>query len=310
MSTGRTHLWALWKRLYLQHWAVTNISVTDTPQCCLRFTIPGLSTDCFDGDGNPNIDSIMKISGISRVYFFDQPLDDSGKRFLDFNVILKDRLLFMVSTHFRMSKLLYNPDIPKWPINGQYSLSNVGNSSLIDQISFYSPDITSEPLWTQRCQLVSVNNDTRLPSALPDWFQDKYKGKGGMDKGLAVMPIQRPLNTYSYPITVQWLDTDGFRHTNFSSYVNWVLNAIYSSLSKQELEPAQGSSSSAFLPGVTRAALSRGVKDLKIRYISESLENQNLNVYVWQEESQTNTFFASVERENLQVCQLQLEYFD
>ena len=64
------------------------------------------------------------------------------------------------------------------------------------------------------------------------------------------------------------------------------------------------------LKGMTEDKLACGVRRLQISYQNESLEGQALVAYVWQTESEgQNVVRCSIERDNVSVCQLVLDYY-
>ncbi|KAI8767403.1 hypothetical protein BgiMline_026392 [Biomphalaria glabrata] len=308
--SSRSKATTFFRTTFLNHWNVTNISLTDTPYYRAKFTFPGLSHESFDRDGNPKITSLMMTSVFARGFILNKPLTDSGDTFLDWKIITEDRFTFVSSTHFKMSKQLYNADIPKWPLDVDVSLAYVGNSSMASITSFYNSGDTSEPLWSQVNQVVCVDKVTRKPIPFPDWYKDKYKEKCCMDKGLIIKPFQRPTKTYCMPVVVRWSDTDGYNHTNFASYVHWVVNAIHASLSEQSAEVAKDESSSSAMPLISKEIITNGLKDIQICYLSESLENQSLDVHIWQQDQENHKVYAAIERGKDDICQMQLEYFD
>ncbi|CAL1536199.1 unnamed protein product [Lymnaea stagnalis] len=316
MSALRTKAAAsVWRNANLGHWNVTNVTVTNSPFWCSKFTIPGLTHESFDRDGNVKMTSIMLTSVIARQFVLHKPFNDSGSIFLDWPALTEDRFTFVSSTQFKMSKALYGSEVPKWPLDVEFILGFVGNSSMAGVTNFYNVGETSEPLWTQINQLVSIDKVTRKPTPLPDWFKDKYKGKGCMDQGLIIKPFNRPSLTYSMPVVVRWSDTDNYNHTNFASYVHWAINAIHAAI--REEEKAKGLKStvsadqlpSSALNGINKDIVSNGLKDVQICYLNESLEGQALNVHVWQQDNLEHKVFTSIERGEDDICQLQFEYF-
>lgn len=144
----------------------------------------------------------MLTSVIARQYVLHRPYDNSGNIFLDWPTLTSDRFTFVSSTQFKMSRSLYLAVTPKWPLDVEFVLGFVGNSSMASVSHFYNEGKTAEPLWTQMNQLVSIDKTTRKPTALPQWFKEKYAGKGCMDKGLIIKPFDRPSVTYNHSVVV------------------------------------------------------------------------------------------------------------
>lgn len=145
----------------------------------------------------------MITSVVSRGYALNRPDEMSEKGFLDWPEVVKDRYTFVSSTEFRISKDLYDTRIPKWPLDAKFCLGNVGNSSVANVIEFFAHGEEKVPLWTNVTQLVAVDMATRKPTALPEWFKDKYKGKGCMDKGFIIRSFDRPPITFCHQMQVR-----------------------------------------------------------------------------------------------------------
>ncbi|XP_059147679.1 uncharacterized protein LOC131935311 [Physella acuta] len=189
-----------------------NVGVTDTPFWTANFTIPG--HESFDRDGNPKLTSLMLTSVISRSHVMNRPYNNAGHVFLDWPSITKNNFTFVSSTQFTMSRSLYSAEVLKQPLDEVFVMGYVRNSSMGSVSHFYTAGKTiEEPLWTQLNQLVYIDRETRKPTALPDWYKNKYKDKGCMEKPVFFNPLDRPSPTYKQSVVVQWSDTDNFKHT-------------------------------------------------------------------------------------------------
>ncbi|BFZ22274.1 hypothetical protein BsWGS_25313 [Bradybaena similaris] len=232
MNSSRSGAVVPFLRKNLALWNVTNLKITDSPHCMASFTIPGLSHESFDIDANPKITSLMITSVLARAYALNKPDSTTGKAFLDWPTVSNGRYTFVSSTELRMSQDLYNPEIPKWPLDAKFSLGNVGNTSIANVIEFYVHG-KAQHLWTNVTQLVCIDSTTRKPTPLPDWFKEQYKGKGCLEKGFIVKPFERPPITFVQPVTVSWSDTDIQKHTNFASYVRFALDCLHAAVREE-----------------------------------------------------------------------------
>ena len=136
----------------------------------------------------------------------------ANETFLDFRKLSSDHFIFMSSSEFVMSRAMYNNDIPKWPLDMKFTHGFVGNTSVANVCQFFACDEedtanASESgqslLWTNTYQIVLINKTSRKPTPLPDWFKEKFKGKGCMDKGFILKPFPRPALTFSQSTTVR-----------------------------------------------------------------------------------------------------------
>lgn len=274
---------------------VRDISVTDDPHTA-NFTCPGLSLESFNQYGNARLQSMLTNAVVTRIYMYHMPYNAAGDTFLDWQKVTSDRLTFMSSTEATFSKSLYDPSVDKSRFDVKLSLGYCGNASVALVTEYYETGKRDEPLLRQVSQTVSVSKTTRKPIPFPEWFKNKYTGKGVLDQGLVLRPFDRPENTYAYDVKVRWNDTDTYNHTNFASYITFTESAIYSALANKPDS----------LGDITEEDVRSGCKNIKISYQNESLEGQTLNCYVWQDAS--GAVKCSIERDGGRICQLVLRY--
>ncbi|CAL1536200.1 unnamed protein product, partial [Lymnaea stagnalis] len=288
--------------------------VSDSPTWNVKFTIPGLSLENYDRDGNPKMTSLMVKPIMALPYVYKQLSDEKNKTLMAWKGLTKDRLVFSASATFTMSRAVYCPEIPKWPLDVHFCIGYVGKSSLKTVANFCPSGRESEPLWTEVYHFVSVDNVTRKSKPWPGWFQDHFKGKGCAYKGHTVRPFERPSLTYNCPVKVRWSDIDYNNHSTFTSYVHWAINAIHATI--REEDEAKGLKStfgadqrpSSALNGINKDIITNGLKDVQICFLSESLEGQVLNVHVWQQHNLAHAVFTSIERDSEVICQIKFEY--
>ncbi|XP_059174205.1 uncharacterized protein LOC131954494 [Physella acuta] len=292
----------LWSHSMLGKWNVTNFRVVDTPYLAAKLTIPGFGFESTDRHGNPKIATVLFHSVMARVYSLNRPNGDSS--FLDWATLIQNRLSFVSSVAFTFSPELYNPYNDKSALNAEVYLGYLGNTSTAHVIKAFLPENDREPLWTQIIQNVCLDKETRKPIAFPDWYVEKYKEKGILDKGLFIDPITRPSKTFTHQIPIVWSDTDNNNHTNFTSYVNFAVNALHAATGQ-----TNNSSTACVLHGVSKDTLPNGLKELQVRYLGESQDGEGLNVHIWQEEHD-DTVLCSIERDETVLCQVKLVYFN
>ncbi|RUS82981.1 hypothetical protein EGW08_009266 [Elysia chlorotica] len=187
-------------------WGAENFSYEESPHPSTSLRIPGLTHESFDNTfpRNPKITSIMHTSTVAREYANQTPLPTGDqeqakeKYFLDWPLLTQEFFMFASCSEFVMSRALYEKNTRKWPLDMKFTLGNVGACSVATTCDFFALG-GSEPLWTNTNQAVSVDKKTRMPARLPDWFLEKYRGKGHMDRGLIVKPFDRPTATYAHP---------------------------------------------------------------------------------------------------------------
>ncbi|RUS69996.1 hypothetical protein EGW08_022241 [Elysia chlorotica] len=326
----------------LRLWGAENFQYEESPHPSTSLRIPGLTHESFDRDWNPKMTSIMQTSSIARVYAFHTPLPptsgnekQTGKTrfFLDWPRLTQEFFTFVSSSEFVMSRALYKKSLKKWPLDMKFTLAHIGTCSIASTSEFFAcPDgktsTASELLWSNTNQFVTVDRATRKATRLPDWYLERYKGKGYMDRGLVVKPFERPAATYAHPSVVQWTDTDNYNHTNWASYVRWATDALHAAIFLQNsgtgasstrsyspyqapnLVSAEESARSA-LHGITRDIVARGLRKLHISYLRECLQGERVETHVWQDRGgERELVYFSVVRDGEDVCQMKMWYFD
>lgn len=101
---------------------------------------------------------------------------------------------------------------------------------------------------------------------------------------------------------IVWSDTDNNNHTNFTSYVNFAVNALHAAM-------GQTSNTACVLHGISKKTLPNGLKELQVRYLGESQDGEGLTIHIWQEEHD-DTVLCSIERDEKVLCQVKLVYFN
>ncbi|RUS78434.1 hypothetical protein EGW08_013808 [Elysia chlorotica] len=341
------------KKLHLRHWEVKNFHFEEQPYPSIKLRCPGLSHESFDHDSMPKLTSIMLTSALARAVALQHPIPaktigdedntsdvtQADETFLNFRVLSGDHFIFMSSTEFVMSRSMYDYDVPKWPLDMTFTHGYVGNTSVANVCNFYAckeedtanvSDSGQSLLWTNTYQIVLIDKTTRKPTQLPDWFKEKYKGKGCMDKGFILRPFPRPAVTFSQSSKVQWSDTDQYKHTNFTTYARWAMDTLHAALRIRDdprpqsqhkpgddaqsgingKYPDQTIDASKALPNITKEILSCGLHKVQITYLKECLEGETVETHVWQEDgAEKELVLFSVVKNNEDVCQIKMWYF-
>ncbi|GFN89724.1 hypothetical protein PoB_001623000 [Plakobranchus ocellatus] len=318
---------------------VKHLEYKDSPHPMTTGRVSGLHFESFDKDRNPKMTSIMNLTNRARVSISHTPLPASGKNanghqeaqmFLDGPRLTNEFYVFASCSEFVMSRALYETTVPKGLLDIKFVLGHVGNCTVSLVTEFYacveigSPhrSFRAAPLWTNTHQFVTVDKNTRKPAQLHDWFQDKYKGKGAMERGLTVKPFDRPAVTYAHPTVVQWTDTDHYNHTSWSSYVRWATDALHAALLLQNKsysphkpnaamsKSSQSDTVNVALCGISKEIVVRGLRKMQVIYLRECLEGEHLETHVWQEEgAEKELVWFSVVKDGEDRCQIKMWFF-
>jgi len=116
-------------------------------------------------------------------------------------------------------------------------------------------------------------------------------------------------NLISFCPKVRWSDTDAYNHTNYSSYLTFAEDAVFSAI-RLKLSGSDNAAHSVHLISLTEDIIKRGKKQLLISYQNESLEGQDLTVHLWQTPEEGDCIVrCSIERDDNKICQIVIEYF-
>lgn len=116
--------------------------------------------------------------------------------FLDLDMALKGRFLFVAATEYTFSRSWYNNNIPKWSFIAKESFCGLGNTSLLLIVDLFLPN-SSEPIISRINKLISVDKITRKPVAFPDWYKKKMHGREVVKKGeFKVEGFSKPAHTF------------------------------------------------------------------------------------------------------------------
>ncbi|GFN93389.1 hypothetical protein PoB_001989500 [Plakobranchus ocellatus] len=239
---------------------------------------------------------------------------DSGNAFLNWPRLAEEYLAFSSCSEFTMTPALYDPDVPKWPLDFRFTLGFVGACTLTLTADFHAFGDGGEKilLWQNKTQVVMVNKETRQPTKIPSWFMDKYKDRGDLKQALVIKPVKRPAVTFYHPILVQWSDTDEFGHANWASYVQWAADAVHAALrpSKGSNQPPSASTAPA-LRGLTRETYSRGLAKFQVSYYRECVEGDQVEAHVWQDKSDGDPglVYCCLVKDREEICQVKMWYF-
>ena len=290
-----------------------HMSATEHPHS-ITVGMPGFRPDEYDNKfGLVRVKYIITRGTLALTYVNNVPYNSEGDTFLDWLKVrnIPGATIFNGSTKVEFYKSLYDPKTPIEHIEATYNLGKVGKSTCAFVADFRNGDERGESLWKQTTQFVRIDEKSMRPSPFPEWFKDKFSGKGIPGcQGFVMRPFKRPEDTYVYDIKVRLSDIDSHNHTHSISYVDFAQSAVYSALTSPR-DASKASSHIKALEGFTEKRARNGMKRLEVLYQSESQEGQELKVHVWQSEDDAdNVVRCSIEGDGGVVCQLLLEAHD
>ncbi|GFN93387.1 hypothetical protein PoB_001989300 [Plakobranchus ocellatus] len=254
--------------------------------------------------------------------------------FLDWPRLEKDFFAFGSCVEISLSRALYDPAVPKWPLDFRLTLGHVGPCSVAKTEQYYARLGGGERalLWSNRHQRVIVDKKTRKPARVPAWFLNKYQGRGCLEQGITFRPFKRPAVTYCHRVQVQWSETDEYGHANWASYMKWVTDALHAALLPKKTgnstttNPSQEKSAqgqpggqsqqtsirgAGALCGITEETVRRGLAKFQVTYYRECLEGDQIQAHVWQDkrERDQGPVYGCVMKAGEEICEIKLWYF-
>ncbi|XP_012935510.2 uncharacterized protein LOC106011224 [Aplysia californica] len=190
----------------MRNWGLKNLKV-DLEKHTATVRFPGLGGSKHDKFGLVTMETLQQMAVVIRLYILHQPYNEAGDEFLDWDKATADRMFFICSAQMTMSEALWDTYIIKWPLDARVSLGNVGKSSFSFVTEFFLTDVPDKPVFRETAQAVAVNLFTRKSLPLPDWFQEKYSGKGVLGRSFIIRPIDKPGNTYVQNVKVSRRDS-------------------------------------------------------------------------------------------------------
>ena len=221
-------------------------------------------------------------------------------------------LSFYIGAALNMSPRFYHKSLQRSHLKVKFSLGCVGKTSAIIICEIFHPN-WNESVLTEINKVVLIDIRTRKPTPFPQWFLDKYQGKGVMENiSFRLEKIERPTKTFLHCVQIMWSDTDSNAHTNFASYSKYAIDVLHLGLYLKSKPPSNQLDyrNLSALDGITEDVVRCGLKNVKINFINESVEAEIIHVHVWKQEGPEFVILCSIEKENgLCICQLSLEYF-
>ena len=229
----------------------------------------------------------------------------SGDHFYaNFPKAVKDYYTFVASLKTDISNSFYNiPFKPAvTPLLFKVYPGYIGKSSFNTVVDIH--DQHSGELYVKNVnQLVCVNKLSRKPTNLPQWFRDKY---ANLNKGssLIVPKLIKPsddIPTHTCHIRVPYSDIDLYKHTNFSAYL------------KYSIEAAMEASNRGIYRELFSGVLMKfRVKSVKTAFIGEAIAENMLSVTTWQDSENQQQIYCDITHQGTKksICQTAIEFYE
>ncbi|XP_053401603.1 uncharacterized protein LOC123549075 isoform X2 [Mercenaria mercenaria] len=256
----------------------------------------GLQYSDFDSkNGQPKPWQLTKMLESARFFSHHWPLDDSGRTFRDYAEVTSDRMTFLITSRMDIEYNLYDPSIPKSPLDIKVQGGYVGTSSLNSKTTVLTK--CGQPLLSNINHVVSIDGATRRPKVLPDWWREKYAKSGAKFTSLKFEKYTKPDSVEPFIIHVVRSDLDGNNHTNWTCYVRFALDGIYHNAKHGKLDKFKD---------IDR----RGLQSMELLFSGESFDEDKLEVYVWQEDGDEYKVRVHIEKEKNFIFQGTFSFFE
>lgn len=168
-------------------------------------------------------------------------------------------------------------------------LVHVGNTSFVSRSLVKSPNRQST-LAIAKFLSVHVDRTTRKKKQLPSWFREKFGHVKQETQKFEIPDVQRDWNC---KVKVAHSDIDINKHANFSAYIGYCQDAVY----KHQKQQSNLSSFNRL-----------GLEEIELSYLGESVEGEELSLYVQQTSGPAVVFLVSVEKEGAVIIRTRLIY--
>ncbi|CAH1794138.1 unnamed protein product [Owenia fusiformis] len=241
--------------------------------------LPGLSYYDFDRTGNPNIWKLQKLLSLARGIVYHDTTNSTGKPYVEYNEMIKDRFTFMASAEIELSDEFYKmAGSVQVPLSVHVNLGYIGNSSILSMANAYH-GVNNGWLIKSKNTIVTVDPETRRPKPLPSWWKEKYRPICSESGPFKKEKILKATNCYRYETKVRWSDTDRYKHTNQASYIYFCLDA------------ATDASLSNFYENIQGDFCKYHIKKITMGYHGESVANDTVVIETWQMEDKDTVHF-------------------
>ncbi|KAK3592738.1 hypothetical protein CHS0354_016494 [Potamilus streckersoni] len=218
---------------------------------------------------------------------------DCGHGFLDFARLVDRKLIFSIGSVINISKNFYLPAISKSKFIHKMWLGNIGNTSYESHTSTSS--VHGQILLNCQNQGALVDNKTRRPTRLPDWWKNKYEKFVVGKKRYTFVKLDRPCDILSSDVLVVHNDRDENQHTNWLAYPMYCINSVNSYINQGHFKGKEN---------ICR----NWIKRLEMLHLGESLEGDNLVVHIWKEDCVDNRIASHIYKGDKCIFQCIIDY--
>lgn len=221
-----------------------------------------------------------------------------SESYLEMERLLRDKLVYIATVNLHVFPEVYQLDTPKYPLCVAPSLSYIGKSSSRITSIMSCPEINI-PYAKFDLQHVFVDPQTRKPSAIPEWWMQKYGNiRPEMGRPLKMENLKRPISCLSHELTVHPRDCDQYQHTSWKNYGYFCYDTCCVFVRR------------SLYKNVNRESLDFGLKSMTVSFRKESLELEKLNLYSWEDDTISNKVFFEIQNQNNEICcQASIEFY-
>jgi acyl-CoA thioesterase FadM len=233
-------------------------------------------------------------------------LIQNGKEhfFTDFLTVSLQYLIFSISIRVEMTDAFFEiyDKSERTPLLFKTYPAYIGKSAFNLAVEIYNAS-TKEIMVRNFMQLVSVDKDTRKSSALPDWFQEKYRNLC-TGSPIALPAVTKPesndVASYISDVKLPFTDADLYGHINISSYIKYAIQTAMEA-------SAKGVFKGLFHGG---SKMCYRAKTLHIEFLSETKPGGTLTVSAWKvgEGADKQKVHFDLMRQEKKVCRAYVDF--
>ena len=224
-------------------------------------------------------------------------IDHQLESFADLHHLTEEYNFYMIGMHMKFDKYLYSEQSPKFPLQVDFKLDNIGKSSkCVSHRLYHNNFMYIECLATD----VLVSQATNKSAPYPSWWVKKFAPLCKNERlPQLVLPVERLENPCHTRTDVGLSETDVYKHTNAASYIKYCYESIFRNVSKRCYKNFKSNH------------LDSGVKCVAATYTGQSRLLDVLDIVTWEDSANDNTVYCKIfKHTGEECCDMKMEFYN
>lgn len=236
---------------------------------------------------------------MARMVAYHLPDHKTGQTFLEYDKLTSNTYTFLASTQTEVSRDFYDLlDQASFPqLDLCVRLGYIGGSSLNSQCQVRELE-SGKVLANNTNTVVTVDKTTRKPTPVATWWKEKYQDHAFGNERLIIQAFTVPEKTSKYETRVPWSEVDGYKHTNYLSYIRFCLDAGMDAMTRGELSKFSGD------------IYTHHVKKMQTLYKGETKAGDVISISTWEDTEDPFKVRFDMKKDGATVFQCSMEFFE